>query len=177
MIYANRLHVKQTRKVSGNPYMAHLLGVAALVLEDGGSEDQCIAALLHDAIEDQGGDKTRQEIRKRFGERVVEIVNGCSDADHFPKPPWRERKEKFIHSLASASNEVVRVTAADKLDNVRSLLVFYPRFGSMIWRKFNGGRDGTFWYYAEVTKALQARSESQLVKALAKAVDDLQKLD
>lgn len=176
LLYASQLHALQTRKVSGNPYIAHLLSAAALVLEDGGTEDEAIAALLHDAIEDQGGDQTRQEIRRRFGEKVTEIVNGCTDAETMPKPPWRERKEKFISSLASASPEVIRVSTADKLDNVRSLLVYYERFGEQVWDKFKGKREGTIWYYEEVTKALCLRSNSGLVMALEKAVQELRLL-
>jgi (p)ppGpp synthase/HD superfamily hydrolase len=131
---------------------------------------------LHDAIEDQGGDATRQEIRRRFGEKVTEIVNGCTDAETMPKPPWQERKQKFISSLASASPEVLRVTTADKLDNVRSLHVFYAEFGEAIWEKFKGKRDGTLWYYEQVTHAIRARSDSFMALALEKAVQELKLL-
>jgi (p)ppGpp synthase/HD superfamily hydrolase len=173
LLYATRLHAQQKRKVSGNPYIAHLLSVAALVLEDGGTEEEAIAALLHDAIEDQGGDPTRQEIRRRFGDKVTEIVNGCTDAETLPKPPWQERKEKFIASLATASPQVLRVTTADKLDNVRSLLMFYGQFGPSVWENFKGKRDGTIWYYEQVTKVLRARSNRAMVQALEKAVEEL----
>ncbi len=96
LIYATRLHAGQKRKATQIPYIAHLLGVTALVLEDGGDEDQAIAALLHDAVEDQGGVKILEEIRKFYGDRVADIVDGCTDAYQIPKPPWRERKEQYI---------------------------------------------------------------------------------
>src|SRR5690242_18239338 len=110
LVYASRLHAKQVRKGSGIPYIAHLLAVTALVLEHGGGEDEAIAALLHDAIEDQGGDATRQEIRHHFGEVVVEIVNGCSDTDRTPKPPWRDRKEAYIAHLHTATPSILLVS-------------------------------------------------------------------
>lgn len=176
LIYASRLHARQRRKASGTPYVAHLLGVAALVIQDGGDEDEAIAALLHDAIEDQGGDTTRQEIRRRFGEKVTSIVDGCTDAETMPKPPWRERKERFIKSLDQASPEVLRVATADKLYNARSVLSAFRKDGETLWRQFNGGRDGTLWYYRAVTKALQEKGSGQLVEDLDRAVTELEAL-
>lgn len=173
-LYASKLHETQQRKISGIPYIAHLMGVSSLVMDDGGDTEEAIAALLHDAIEDQGGEATRVEIRRRYGERVVEIVNGCTDAETMPKPPWRERKEKFIQSLAGASSGVIRVCAADKLDNIRSLILLYETMGEGVWEAFKGKKEGTIWYYAEVTKALRAHSDGRLVRALEKAVNDLQ---
>ncbi|MDY6834239.1 MAG: HD domain-containing protein [Chloroflexota bacterium] len=171
--FASRLHSKQVRKSSDIPYIAHLLAVTALVIEDGGGEDEAIAALLHDAVEDQGGGTTREEIRRRFGDRVVAIVDGCSDAETMPKPPWRERKERFIASLYDASAEVIRVTAADKLHNARALCMEYDTNGDAIWDRFKGGRNGTLWYYSESTKVLSDRSDSQLVRELVRVVDEL----
>ena len=115
LVYAANLHAAQTRKVSGEPYLAHLLGAAAIVLDYGGDEDEAIAALLHDAIEDQGGPAARAEILRRFGERVAAIVEGCTDTDAFPKPPWRQRKEAFLERLRTAAPSVRLVVAADKL--------------------------------------------------------------
>jgi (p)ppGpp synthase/HD superfamily hydrolase len=103
LVYASRLHADQLRKETNIPYLSHLLSVAALVLEDGGDEEQAIAVLLHDAIEDRGGDETRQEIRQKFGERVASIVEGCTDSDIIPKPPWRERKERYIQQFRTSS--------------------------------------------------------------------------
>ncbi|HET92007.1 MAG TPA: HD domain-containing protein [Chloroflexi bacterium] len=181
LIYATRLHARQVRKASQVPYIVHLLSTAALVVEDGGDEDEAIAALLHDAIEDQGGDEIRQEIRCRFGDRVRAIVDGCTDADVQPKPPWRERKERFLASLVHASTEVRRVTAADKLHNVRSILLEFREHGDAIWPRFNGGKKGTLWYYRAVVRALQtveAREETrtQLVGELDRAVTELETL-
>lgn len=109
-MYATRLHAHQTRKIGGIPYIAHLLSVAALVLEAGGDEDEAIAALLHDAVEDQGGIPTRNEIRQRFGDRVVAIVDGCTEFDTLPKPPWQERKTRYLENLRHASPAVRRVS-------------------------------------------------------------------
>jgi GTP pyrophosphokinase len=176
LIYAAELHAGQARKGSGTPYIAHLLSVAALVLEDGGDEDEAIAALLHDAVEDQGGDAARQEIRRRFGERVVAIVDGCSDAETLPKPPWRARKEQFLASLHTASPSVLRVTAADKLHNARSLLQAYRQQGESLWARFRGGKEGTLWYHRAATRALGERLDSPLVEELGRVVDEMETL-
>jgi (p)ppGpp synthase/HD superfamily hydrolase len=146
LVYAAQLHRHQRRKVGGTPYIAHLLSVAALVLEDGGDEDEAIAALLHDAVEDQGGAETLAEIRQRFGETVAEIVNGCSESAVRPKPPWKERKEKFLESLRNASPQVYRITMADKLHNARCMLQEYRNSGEQIWNQFRGGKEGTLWF-------------------------------
>ncbi|MDJ0687425.1 MAG: HD domain-containing protein [Xenococcaceae cyanobacterium MO_188.B32] len=119
LVYATQLHSNQIRKGSRVPYISHLLSVAALVLEDGGDEDEAIAALLHDAIEDRGGDKVRQEIQQKFGQEVVSIVNDCTDAEVIPKPPWQERKQQYIERMRDASPKVRRVSMADKLYQIR----------------------------------------------------------
>src|SRR5439155_24453621 len=111
-VFASHVHAAQVRKGTPVPYVAHLLAVAAIVLEHGGTEDEAIAALLHDAIEDQGGAAMREAIRARFGDAVVEIVDGCTDADVHPKPPWVERKEAYIAHLAEASPSIILVSAA-----------------------------------------------------------------
>ena len=176
LIYALRLHAGQVRKGSETPYFAHLMSVAALVIEDGGDEDEVIAGLLHDAIEDQGGAEVRAEIRRRFGERVAAIVDGCSDAETIPKPPWRARKERYVASLADASPAVIRVEAADKLHNARSILRDYRQLGESLWSRFSGGREGTLWYYREMTRILQTRTDSPLVVALDEVVTTLERL-
>ena len=119
LAFASELHRTQLRKGSGAPYMSHLLGTASLVLDCQGSEDEAIAALLHDAVEDQGGAPVLDEIRRRFGDAVAAIVDGCSEPTAPPKPPWRRRKEAFLASLATASPSVVLVSCADKLHHVR----------------------------------------------------------
>ncbi len=174
LAYAVGLHARQQRKVSGTPYVAHLLGVASIVLEYGGSEEEAIAALLHDAIEDQGGAVTRKEIGRRFGERVVEIVDGCTDADTIPKPPWRQRKEAYVAHLAGATPSMRLVSAADKLHNARALLSDYRRLGESLWDHFRGGRDGTLWYYRAVVDALYQHGASPLVDQLDRTVAELE---
>ena len=125
LLYAARLHASQLRKGGSIPYVAHLLGVASIALQYGANEDESIAALLHDAIEDQGGAATREEIRRRFGDGVVDIVNGCTDADSFPKPPWKRRKETYVAHIRNAPASVRLVSACDKLQNARAILADY----------------------------------------------------
>jgi (p)ppGpp synthase/HD superfamily hydrolase len=142
LIYVTRLHSDQMRKGTETPYVAHLLSVAGIVIDHGGQEDEAIAALLHDAIEDQGGAEIREEIRKRFGDTVVDIVNGCTDAEVEPKPEWRRRKEAYVSHLVDASASVWLVSAADKLDNARAILRDYRVMGEALWSRFNGGQTG-----------------------------------
>src|SRR5829696_6570189 len=124
------------RKGTNIPYVTHLLAVAAIVGENGGTEDEVIAALLHDAVEDQGGAATRDEIRRRFGDSVTTIVEGTSDTDVVPKPPWRERKQSYINHVGEAPRSVRLVSAADKLHNARSILVDLRAEGEAAWRRF-----------------------------------------
>ena len=145
--YAMELHATQVRKGTTIPYLAHLLAVASLVIEHGSTEDEAIAALLHDAIEDQGGAPTREAIRRRFGDTVVTIVDGCTDAEVVPKPPWQQRKEAYIAHLQHAPPAVHLVSIADKLHNARAILTDYRMLGDTLWARFNGGREGTLWYY------------------------------
>jgi (p)ppGpp synthase/HD superfamily hydrolase len=174
--YASTLHGRQVRKGTQIPYVSHLLAVASLVLEDGGSEDEAIAALLHDAVEDQGGRKTLEEIRGRFGEKVAEIVQGCTDADSLPKPPWRARKERYIAHVRTASREVLRVSAADKLHNARAVLADYRTLGKALWKRFNGGPEGTLWYYRELTSVYKARGIGFFADELDRVVSELERL-
>jgi GTP pyrophosphokinase len=143
MVYAACLHAGQTRKRTDRPYIGHLLGVTALVLENGGDEDEAIAALLHDAVEDQGGVITLEAIRRKFGDRVARIVEGCTDSFTTPKPPWRQRKEDYLARLRTALPDVRLVSAADKLNNAREILRDYRTEGEAVWARFNGGKDGT----------------------------------
>ena len=176
MAYAYQVHSGQRRKGTGIPYMAHILGVAAIALEYGADEDESIAALLHDAAEDGGGEATLAEIRARFGDAVGDIVLGCSDSlveDPEDKLPWQERKENYLAHLENASASVCLVSAADKLHNVRSILRDYHEHGEAIWDRFQGKRDGTLWYYETVADMLVRRYRSQLTRDLQAAVDDL----
>src|SRR5579872_5374059 len=135
LVFATQLHAEQTRKGTTIPYISHLLAVTAIVIENGGNEDEAIAALLHDAIEDQGGAATREEIRRRFGDAVVAIVDGCTDAETLPKPPWQERKQVYLAHLPSASPSVLLVSAADKLHNAYAILRDYRRLGEALWSR------------------------------------------
>jgi (p)ppGpp synthase/HD superfamily hydrolase len=176
LVYASRLHSGQTRKTSPVPYIAHLLAVTALVLEDGGTEVEAIAALLHDAVEDQGGQEVLEEIRARFGEKVALIVDGCTDAYHKPKPPWQERKEGFIEKLRNSPPEVFRVSLADKLHNARTTLVDLRIYGEKTWEKFNGGKEGTLWYYRTLLAIYRDRTTGFMVDELERTVGEMLRL-
>ncbi len=153
LVYAAQLHRYQSRKGKNLPYISHLLGVCTLVLEAGGDEDEAIAALLHDAIEDQGGQKIRLEIRDKFGYKVSQIVDECTDTDLTPKPPWKARKLQYIEHFRGASLSGQRVSLADKLHNARSTLRDKQEMGDEIWTLFKGGKDDTLWFYNEIIKA------------------------
>lgn len=172
--FASELHRKQTRKGSPVPYISHLLIVAGTVLDDGGTEDEAIAALLHDAVEDQGGKAVAERIRERFGDRVAEVVLACSDADTMPKPPWRERKDAYIAHLSDADESTRRVAAADKLHNVRSTLRDYADLGDELWDRFNGGKEGTLWFYRAMVDALREGGGGRLVDELDEVVTQLE---
>lgn len=174
--YAVRLHAGQKRKGTQIPYIAHLLGVASLVLEDGGDEDEAIAALLHDAVEDQGGKHTREEIRRRFGERVAEIVDGCTDTDRIPKPPWRDRKEQYIKHLQQATPAVRRVSLADKLNNARAILRDFRECGNTLWERFTGGKEGTLWYYRALVEVFRETGSGPMVGELDRVVTELERV-
>ncbi len=176
LILAHQLHQTQIRKASGVPYIAHLLGVASIALEYGATEDEAIAALLHDAIEDQGGEATRDRIREQFGETVTAIVEGCTDAYTIPKPPWRERKEAYLAHLPQASASVRLVCAADKLYNARSIVKDYRQVGESIWDRFKGGKSGTRWYYQSLVEAFQQAENTPIVQELARVVNEMTRL-
>ena len=176
LVYAAQAHREQLRKETEIPYVAHLLAVTGIVLEYGGSETEAIAALLHDAVEDQGGKKRLADIRQRFGVEVAEIVAGCTDADVIPKPPWRARKEAYIAHVATASKSVRLVSAADKLANARSIIKDYRVEGERVWTRFSEGRDGTLWYYQSLAIAFKQAGDSPLVQELARAVREMKAL-
>lgn len=176
LLLAHQIHREQRRKGTGIPYIAHVLGVAAIAMEYGATEDEAIGALLHDAAEDGGGEATLAEIRARFGDVVADIVLGCSDSlveDPEDKLPWRERKENYLAHLETASPSVCLVSAADKLHNVRAIARDYREHGEEIWERFQGRRDGTLWYYDTVADALVRRYRAQLTRDLQDAVDEL----
>lgn len=173
---ATYLHAEQTRKNSTIPYLAHLLSVASLVMEDGGDENEAIAALLHDTVEDQGGLIILEEIRTTFGENVANIVLGCTDAVAKPKHPWRARKEEYLQHLRGAPEDVLRVSLADKLHNARSILADL-RYGSEdIWQRFNGGKEGTLWYYHSLAEIFQKRTDSPMSHELLLTINEIDKI-
>jgi len=179
LVYANQVHQGQQRKGTGIPYMAHILGVTAIALEYGATEDEAIGALLHDAAEDGGGEARLAEIRARFGDAVGDIVFGCSDSlvEHpEDKLPWRDRKEQYLAHIEVASPSVCLVSAADKLHNVRSIVRDFRMHGDEVWERFQGKRDGTLWYYDAVADALAARYRSPLTRDLLGEVQELQHL-
>jgi (p)ppGpp synthase/HD superfamily hydrolase len=169
--WASELHARQVRKGTAVPYVAHLLSVSALVLEDGGTEDEAIAALLHDAIEDQG--VSADDIRQRFGQAVADIVLACSDTDVMPKPPWRERKERYIEHLKSANAASIRVSLADKLHNARSIILDYQLAGPAVWDRFKASRADSLWYYRAVAEACESRYAGCLLPELRVTVERL----
>lgn len=176
LTFASDLHREQVRKGSNVPYMTHLLGVCSLVLEYDGDEDCAIAALLHDAIEDQGGMATRDKIFHDFGERVTAIVEACTDADEIPKPPWRERKEAYIAHIPEMSSEAALVSAADKVHNASSMIKDYRVIGEEIWQRFQGKKEGTLWYYRALTNAFRQREVTPIVEELTQVVQQLESL-
>jgi (p)ppGpp synthase/HD superfamily hydrolase len=176
LVYAAQLHGTQTRKGTGIPYIAHLLGVTALVLEAGGDEDEAIAALLHDSAEDQGGQKTLAEIRQRFGTRVAEMVDGLTDTYDCPKPPWRQRKESYLAHLRHASPEVRRISISDKLHNARSIIADLHINGESVWERFKGGKEGSLWYYRRLVEIYQEKEDGYLVEELDRVVCEMERL-
>jgi (p)ppGpp synthase/HD superfamily hydrolase len=171
LAYASRLHRAQRRKGTEIPYVAHLLSVAALVLEHGGDEDQAIAGLLHDAAEDQGGEETLAEIRARFGEGVAKIVADCTDSWVEPKPPWRERKEAYLAALPNKDRRSLLVSLADKTHNAKAIAGDLRELGEALWPRFTGGKAGTIWYYAALAdvfgRALPGRLATELAEIVA----------
>lgn len=163
-----RVHAGQTRKGSRAPYVFHPLAVAGLVADAGGDEDQIVAAILHDAVEDGGGEPMRAEIEERFGPEVAAIVTAASDTDQTPKPPWRPRKEAFVARIRGESPRVKLVVAADKVHNVQALERDLETVGPDVWTRFNGGRDGTIWYYRAVAEAIAEGWDHALARELVR---------
>ena len=176
LVYAASLHRDQTRKGSETPYVTHLLAVAAIVGENGGAEDEAIAALLHDAPEDRGGRERLKDIRRRFGGAVAEIVDGCTDTYEDPKPAWRPRKEAYVEHVSTAPPSVRLVSAADKLHNARSILADLRTVGDELWTRFTGGREGTLWYYRALVEAYAEPGSDAVVEELDRVVREIEAL-
>ena len=175
---AARMHGAQRRKGSDIPYVSHLLGTCSIAMQYGADEDESIAALLHDAIEDvRPTDSARQAVAF-FGRRVLAIVEGCTDADTHPRPPWRERKERYIAHLAEADASILLVSASDKLHNARAILADLRRVGDKVWDRFTASRDETIWYYRSLVDAFRANPEHdpELIAELDRTVAEIEQL-
>ena len=187
MLYATHVHGGQVRKETTIPYIAHLLAVAATVLEYDGSEDMAIAALLHDAVEDQGGEPRLSDIRNRFGDRVADIVRSCSDtvvnsSAGQKKEDWKTRKTRYIEHLKLVDQDTVVVSLSDKVHNARSILrdLRKPEIGTAVWKRFKPTKEETLWYYRDIAKSFQKRlkdqsAKMQLANELSEIVDVLER--
>jgi (p)ppGpp synthase/HD superfamily hydrolase len=173
LVYASDLHRDQARKGNGFPYVSHLLSVTGIVIENGGDEDTAIAALLHDSVEDQGGEATLNQIRQRWGDCVAGIVRECSDNEGEPKRPWAERKRDFVATIPRLTPGARLVALADKLHNIRCVVADYRQHGDSVWSRFNGGRDGTLWYYQAAVAAFREAGNEPLLQELSETVDQL----
>jgi (p)ppGpp synthase/HD superfamily hydrolase len=178
MELAFRLHGHEARKSSNVPMMTHLFSVCGLVMHDGGDEEEAVAALLHDALEDMPDQITFEDIQGQFGERVAKIVEISSDTPKDfrggPKPPWRERKEQYLAHIRRTDPRFLRVTVADKVDNVRSILADYRRLGESFWDRFNAGKADQLWYYGAVTNAYRETGvKGPLMDELERVVAEL----
>jgi (p)ppGpp synthase/HD superfamily hydrolase len=176
LAFAVEAHRTQRRKGSETPYIAHLMSVSALVIEDGGSEDEAIAALLHDAAEDQGGEQMLEEIAQRFGSEVRRIVAACSDTFEMPKPEWRRRKEDYIAAVAGKQRDEVRVSLADKLHNARSILLDLRALGDHLWPRFSADRESVIWNYRALATEFTKLKAGPMADELERVVADIEAL-
>jgi (p)ppGpp synthase/HD superfamily hydrolase len=173
LAFAAELHRDQVRKGTTIPYVSHLLATASIVLEHGGGEDEAIAALLHDAVEDQGGLPTLERIRARFGEAVAGIVHECTDAETMPKPPWHHRKEAYIAAIPHKSAGARLVSCADKLHNARAILADLRQHGPALWERFTGGAH-SLWYYRALADAFAVAGPQRLAAELERVVAEIE---
>ncbi len=174
--YAREVHGGHVRKGTAIPYVSHLLAVATLVLESGGDEDEAVAALLHDAVEDGGGKPRAEEIRCQFGRRVARIVLACSDSDAIDpsqKRPWRERKERHLAQLPHKERDELRVSLADKVHNARAILLDLDS-GISPWDRFNAGPEDQLWYYRSLAEAFAIHAAGPLAAELSRLVDRIE---
>ena len=176
VLYAVRLHADQERKGSGVPYISHLLGTASIALEYGADEDQAIAALLHDAVEDQGGLEQLEKIRNKFGDRTAGIVKGCTDSWQEPKPAWRPRKEAYLKDLAHKETDTLLVSCADKIYNARAILKDYRQVGENLWERFSAGKEDVLWYYRSLAKVYLKYYPGPLAEELQNTVRMLEQI-
>ena len=168
--YAHTIHNTQTRKGTAAPYVGHLMGVSSIVLDDGGTEDEAIAALLHDAPEDHGGRPMLEEIRARFGEAVAKIVEDCTDSWETPKGPWLERKQAYIEHSRQLPASSLRVSAADKVHNAYAILRDLRNEGERVWERFSAKPDDILAYYHSLVRAYREAGGGRLVEELDRIV-------
>lgn len=168
--YAHRLHADQVRKGTTAPYIGHLMGVASIVLDDGGGEDEAIGGLLHDAAEDHGGRERLEEIRSRFGDAVARIVEDCTDSWETPKAPWLERKQAYIEHARALAPASLRVSAADKVHNAYAILRDLRNHGEAVWGRFNAAPDDVLSYYEKLVRAFREAGGGPLVDELDRIV-------
>jgi (p)ppGpp synthase/HD superfamily hydrolase len=181
LAFAHRVHTNDTRKGTAIPYVAHLLSVCGTVLADGGDEDEAIAALLHDTLEDHADTVSRDELQRRCGERVLALVVLCTDtpADYRggAKPPWRQRKTAYLERVRRTPAADLRVSVADKLDNTRAALADYRELGEALWLRYNAGREAQLWYFRSLVEAFRdAGARGRLVDELDRTVSELERL-
>jgi len=175
LVYANQKHAGHLRKGTDIPYISHLLQVAGIVLEYGGNEEQAIAALLHDVVED--GKATLADVKEHFGDSVAAIVDGCTDTDQDPKPPWRPRKEAYIARIKEEPKSIRLVSAADKLHNARAIVKDCRAEGDALFNRFKAGKAGTLWYYRSLVVAFRdAGTNPALVHELDRVVTEMKRL-
>jgi len=175
LVYAHAVHVGHARKVTGAPYIGHLMGVSSIVIDDGGSEDEAIAALLHDAAEDCGGRERLEDIRARFGDAVAKIVEDCTDAWTTPKAPWAERKTKYVQHARTLDRSSLRVSAADKVHNGYAILRGLRTRGERVWERFNAGPDDILAYYQALVRAYREAGGGPLVDELERIVKGIER--
>jgi (p)ppGpp synthase/HD superfamily hydrolase len=168
--YAHETHATQTRTGNGVPYLGHLMGVASIVIDDGGTEDEAIAALLHDAAEDRGGRERLDDIRTRFGDAVARIVEDCTDSWTTPKPAWAERKQQYAEHARTLPPASLRVSAADKVHNAYAILRDLRNTGDRVWERFNASADDIVAYYQALVRAYRDAGGGRLVDELDRIV-------
>ena len=169
-VYAHETHADQSRKGSGVPYVGHLMGVASIVIDDGGNEDEAIAALLHDAAEDRGGRSRLDDIRTRFGDAVAKIVEDCTDSWDTPKAPWAVRKQQYVEHARSLGPSSLRVSAADKVHNAYAILRDLRNVGEKVWERFNASADDIVAYYQGLVRSYREAGGGRLVDELDRIV-------
>jgi (p)ppGpp synthase/HD superfamily hydrolase len=173
--YAHEVHGAHVRKGNQTPYIGHLMGVSSIVLDDGGSEDEAIAALLHDAAEDFGGRPRLEDIRARFGDAVAQIVEDCTDSWDTPKLPWLERKRAYVEHARGLPPPSLRVAAADKVHNAYAILRDLRNTGDQVWARFNAPADDVVAYYESLVRAFRASGGGRLVEELERIVKGIQR--